>query len=83
VLPTTEPSAPDESEWHGWQLVDGPSLHIGPVPGRRSIGLFVIVGSTLTPLAYFTSEDHARAALDLLTTMIETSDLTEGDGGPF
>lgn len=63
----------EEHEWHGWarsERIGARSLHIGPLPGRRSIALYEQQGGRLRVYAYFRSEfaaEDARALLDYLT----------------
>lgn len=53
----------EKERWHGW-TVAGKSLHVGPLPGRKSICLYTSEASIgLKPLAYFRSEDDADACL--------------------
>lgn len=56
-----------DTEWHGWRVADA-SLHVGPLPGRKSTVLYAMVngGTTIRPLAYFKTEDDARTVLDFL-----------------
>lgn len=56
----------DENDWHGWQFGDRGRLHIGPLPGRKSICVYTIQGSVLHVHAYARSEDEARALLAFL-----------------
>lgn len=59
------------SEWHGWKRTDGkgPSLNIGPLPGRARIAMWVEDGGLLRPLAYFVIEEHARRAMEVIDAM--------------
>ncbi len=59
------------SDWHGWGIQGGPALHVGKLPDRKSMVLYILDGSVLTPLAYFRDEDKARQCLDLLDKMME------------
>lgn len=59
-----------ESKWHGWSIGDSPAIHVGPLPGRKSIVLYQIDGSVLTPLAYFRDEDAAEKGLALLDDLM-------------
>lgn len=59
-----------ESEWHGWSIGDSPAIHVGPLPGRKSIVLYKVDGSVLTPLAYFRTEEAAAVALSLLDEIV-------------
>jgi len=52
-----------EERWHGW-TVAGKSLHVGPLPGRKSICLYTSEANVgLVPLAYFRSEGDAATCL--------------------
>ena len=56
------------TEWHGWSRGDV-ALHIGYLPGRKSVCLYVVRGGRLDVLAYFRNEQaawHALATLDEL-----------------
>lgn len=67
-----ETTSPDE-DWHGWGVSDQsvPSLHIGSLPGRRSVCLYATSPGTLEPLAYFRSEAAAKQALAILDRLME------------
>ena len=63
----------DPRQWHGWSREPdngtgrkGAVLHIGPVPTRKSIALYSIVGSVMYVHAYFRSEKEARRALSVI-----------------
>jgi hypothetical protein len=62
-------------DWHGWRI-KGMCLHVGPLPGRKSICLYRLDGSTIKPLAYFPSEDQAYAALEVITAIAEAPSCT-------
>ena len=53
------------TEWHGWGFEDS-SIHIGPMPGRKSVCLYAVEGSVLSPLAYFRDTESATKALAML-----------------
>jgi hypothetical protein len=57
--------ADDVRGWHGWSR-GGVALHVGPVPGRKSIALYSHVGVTATVLAYFRDDESAFRALAVL-----------------
>lgn len=57
------------SYWHGWSRGKA-ALHIGPLPGRKSICLYSINGSVMKVHAYFRSKDEAWAALELLDELM-------------
>lgn len=58
----------DDGRWHGWS-VGGKAIHVGPLPRRKSICLYTVIGNTISPLAYFKTEDDAKALLDILDGM--------------
>jgi hypothetical protein len=60
-----------EDDWHGWNVV-GTAVHVGPLPGRKSICLYVIEGTTLRTLAFFKSPDDAATALRMMDLLAMT-----------
>jgi hypothetical protein len=52
-------------DWHGWSRQDSDrgAMHVGMLPGRKSVCLYTVRGSVLDVLAYFRDEDHAWDAL--------------------
>lgn len=61
-------SAATTSEWHGIAVVppggdQSDALHIGPLPGRKQIALYLVSHGRSTVLAYFRDEESARRAL--------------------
>lgn len=64
------------SDWHGWSRTKGyagRALHIGPLPGRKSICLYTVDytdGAVMYVHAYFRSEDEARRALATLDELL-------------
>ncbi len=53
--------------WHGWSKQgEALSLHIGHLPGRKSLCLYADYGGEIDALAYFPSEQHAIKALQML-----------------
>lgn len=75
------------ADWHGWVIlyVDQrgssganqkaeASLHIGPLPGRRRIALYVKEDTSgvaiVSPIAYFPSEEMAERLLTILDLLI-------------
>ena len=66
------------TDWHGWSRrtgYTGRSLHIGPLPGRKSICLYTMDytnGAVMYVHAYFRNEDEARRALETLDGLIGT-----------
>ena len=52
-------------KWHGWSRA-GTALHVGPLPGRKSIALYAIEGGVMHTLAYFSSEADAERAVEAL-----------------
>lgn len=59
---------PVPEDWHGWG-VQGKSLHVGPLPGRKQICLYFHEGSVIHAVAFFKTEDHAREVLQWLDTL--------------
>lgn len=58
----TEPEA-----WHGWSRWDASrQLHIGPLPGRKSICFYTVAGSVMHVHAYFRSELEAHRAKETM-----------------
>lgn len=60
--------------WHGWSKSPEPgarALHIGPMPGRKSICLSESDGTSSTVLAYFRDEASAEKAMALLDWLLE------------
>ena len=61
--------------WHGWlQTRLGPectngSLHIGPLPGRKQVALYIEGEGVINVLAYFKSEASAEWALRAIDTL--------------
>ena len=55
-------------EWHGWSR-GSTSLHIGKLPGRKRVCLYVLDGAILTPLAYFTTEVDARTCMQAIDSL--------------
>ena len=58
------------TEWHGWGRKDGPTLHISPLPERKSVYLSIDYGAVVKALARFSSEDDARTAMRELDRII-------------
>lgn len=54
-------------DWHGWST-GAMTLHVGPLPGRKSIALYLAdkANATSWPLAYFSDEDKAWECLVFL-----------------
>jgi hypothetical protein len=59
-----------ESEWHGWSKGDLGALHVGPLPGRKSICVYTVQGTILRVHAYARSEDEARDLLKFLDLLL-------------
>ena len=65
-------------ELHGWGIKDlltgeSESIHVGRLPGRKSVALYALNGSVLDVLAYFKSQTAAERALDILDRLIKIS----------
>ena len=65
------------SAWHGWKPIatptdmpkvvsTSPSLHAGPLPGRKSIALYTEGSGTIETLAYFQSDKAAEVVMDFI-----------------
>jgi hypothetical protein len=55
------------ADWHGWRAKkDGPSLHIGPVPGKSALCIYIIEDAAIRVCGYFRTEDDAALALSIL-----------------
>jgi hypothetical protein len=53
----------DEAQgFHGWGTEDW-ALHVGRLPGRKSICLYERDGSAIRTLAFFRSDEDAQRAL--------------------
>ena len=64
------------SEWHGWG--DGTvAMHIGTLPGRKSVCLYKHEGSVVRTLAYFRDEADAREAMAIFDTIILGKEVTD------
>jgi len=62
-------------KWHGFKIthVGGEeSLHIGPLPGRKSICLYRVEKSGIEVLAFFQTERKAFDALRLIGILART-----------
>ncbi len=63
-------------EWYGWSrdgLYKGKTLHIGPLPGRKSICLYTMDytdGAIMKIHAYFRNEKEAKEALATLEYLL-------------
>lgn len=55
-------------EWHGW-TVAGMTVHVGPLPGRKSICLYRVDRSVIRPLAYFPGQAQAQECLLFLDAL--------------
>lgn len=58
-------------DWHGWSIGET-AIHVGPLPGRKSVCLYVMEGTVLRTLAFFKSKAEADAALKLLDLLAMT-----------
>ncbi len=86
LAPSAEPRRPDMGiframvgiGWHGWGRGHQPYrnrvLHIGPLPGRKSIALYTRDfrdGAVMYVHAYFRSTEEAQRALETLDWLME------------
>lgn len=53
-------------DWHGWKIGERGTLHVGPLPGRRSICVYLIEGSVMRTVAFARDEDDARRLVSFL-----------------
>jgi hypothetical protein len=58
-----------EVDFHGWSA-HGRTIHVGPLPGRKSIVLYRMVGSQIDVLAFFRDESAARRFLRDMDAML-------------
>lgn len=63
-------TAAQQRKWHGWGMRPSTgksvTLHVGPLPGRKSIALYSMVGPVMHVHAYFRDELEARRALSVI-----------------
>lgn len=59
----------DSVGWHGWGT-DHWSLHIGPLPGRKSVCLYYMSGAVLDTLAFFRDYESAFRALAMIDKVV-------------
>lgn len=64
-------SVASEPDWHGWN-VDGKTLYVGPLPGRKSVCLYTLENNTIRTLAFFKSERLAQDCLERLDVLATT-----------
>jgi hypothetical protein len=65
------------TDWHGWRVSDASAantnthgaLHIGPVPERTRVALYLDEGTQSTVLAYFVNAEAAAKALEFIDFM--------------
>jgi hypothetical protein len=67
----------DTAEWHGWQIPDVGAIHIGPLPQRKSVCLYVMEypaggGAVMRTLAFFRNEEDAASALKFLDAAVKS-----------
>jgi hypothetical protein len=60
------------SDWHGWSISEDKAIHVGHLPGRKSVCLYTMEGSVLKVRAYFRSEQDAREFLEALDSLATT-----------
>lgn len=65
------------TDWHGWQKGDV-SLHVGPLPGRKSVALYLHAGTVVTALAYFRDEGAAATCLRWLDGDLDAASVVAG-----
>lgn len=52
-------------DFHGWRI-GGKALHVGYLPGRKQICLYVLDAGTLRTLAFFRTREQALEALEMV-----------------
>ena len=56
---------------HGWRIKEGAQeLHIGHLPGRKQICLYIINGNIISVLAFFKKPRLATLTLEILDKFI-------------
>lgn len=58
----------NSTEWHGWKK-GRVTVHVGPLPGRKTIALYSAIGSVIHTHAYFRNETEASIFLAVLGYM--------------
>jgi hypothetical protein len=53
------------ADFHGWRI-GGKALHVGELPGRKQVCLYVLDGATIRTLAFFATEEKATEAMEML-----------------
>lgn len=53
---------------HGWR-VGTKAIHVGTLPGRKSICLYFDYGSVIRTIAFFRNDKDARECLDALDSL--------------
>lgn len=64
----TEDWPRDDETWHWWSLgrTTNEAFHIGRLPGRKRVALYLQYGSRSRPLAYFQNEKDALAVIEFM-----------------
>ena len=66
------------SDWHGFRRGNR-SVHIGPIPGRKSIAFYTTDEfNNQSAIAYFAGEFEAHKALEALDALIVPTERTGG-----
>lgn len=76
--PGQEAEVLTEQDWHGWTVGDV-SVHVGPLPGRKSVCLYAVNGGALHTLAFFRTEYDAQSCLWFLDKLARSR---PGSGAP-
>lgn len=60
------------TDWHGWarNRPGAPALHVGPLPGRKSIAVYTVEGGVIDVVAYCRDEEAARRLVEALDGLI-------------
>lgn len=66
----------DDEQWHGWSLgrTTNEAFHIGRLPGRKRVALYLEYGSGFRPLAYFENEKDAQMVVEFIDKLARLED---------
>lgn len=57
-------------DWHGWGRGRGPALHIGELPGRKSVCLYTISDGAIRTHAFFKNAHQAQKVMALIDSLV-------------
>ncbi len=61
------------TDWHGWLISRGDrrvALHVGPLPGRKSVAVYTVRAGVMQVHAYCRDEESAQALVVALDELI-------------